>query len=147
MHQLAPPENEERRPAGDRGGAHVLIATQANGTGTNGSTGEFHTAEQRDDFVAHVRLQFAAQYVQPAGAGVVGSAGADAIAGVDLRTFADVCRGLQAYNYDQAMAPTVAATKGITAEDWQTAMDGWNIRIKADPAIAQQFNAFYTGRA
>jgi hypothetical protein len=91
--------------------------------------------------------QLAAPYAPAAPAAGTPAGDGDAIAGVDLRTYADVCRGLQAYNYDQSMAVTVAAAKGISAADWQTAMDGWNERIKANPAVAKQFNAFYTGRA
>jgi hypothetical protein len=69
------------------------------------------------------------------------------VAGVTLQQFADVSKGLAAYNYDPNMATMVAGEKGIAADAWQTAADTWNNRIKANPAVAQQFNAFYTGRA
>ena len=69
------------------------------------------------------------------------------IAGVSLETMAEVSKGLAAYNYDQSKAVEIAATKGIAADAWQTAMDGWNARIAANPAVAQRFNALYTGRA
>jgi len=65
------------------------------------------------------------------------------IAGVSLELFAEVSRELQNHDYDQTKAPEIAASKGIPAEDWQTALDGWNDRIKADPAIAKQFNTYY----
>ena len=74
-------------------------------------------------------------------AGETGST--EPIAGVSLQQFAEVSRELQNYNYDQTKAPEIAASKGISGEDWQTALDGWNDRIKADPAIAKQFNTLY----
>ncbi len=69
------------------------------------------------------------------------------IAGVDLRTFAEVCAGLADHGYDQSKAVEVAAARGIDAGDWQLAMDGWNDRIAQHPAVASRFNAIYTGRA
>lgn len=68
------------------------------------------------------------------------------IAGVDLATFAQVSAGLAAYNYDQSKAVVIAAERGIDAASWQLAVDGWNARITGNPAVARQFNAFYTGR-
>jgi uncharacterized phage infection (PIP) family protein YhgE len=69
------------------------------------------------------------------------------VAGVTIELFAEVSKGLAEYNYDQAMAPQVASSKGIAADAWQTAADTWNDRIKANPAVAQRFNALYTGKA
>jgi hypothetical protein len=69
------------------------------------------------------------------------------IAGVSLELYAEVSKGLAEYNYDPAMAPQIAAMKGIAADSWQTAADTWNARMKANPAVAQRFNALYTGRA
>ena len=71
----------------------------------------------------------------------------DPVAGVSLELYAEVSKGLAEYNYDQAMAPQIAGTKGIAADAWQTAADAWNARMKANPAVAQRFNALYTGRA
>lgn len=69
------------------------------------------------------------------------------IAGVDLATFAQVSAGLAQFNYDQTRIGELAAQRGIDPISWQTAIDGWNARIAASPAVASQFNAFYTGRA
>ena len=66
---------------------------------------------------------------------------------VSLEVFAEVSKGLAAYNYDQTKAPEIAATKGISGEDWQKGMDGWNERMQRNPAVGQRFNALYTGRA
>ena len=69
------------------------------------------------------------------------------ISGVSLEQFAEVSKGLAEVNYDQSQAPAIAATKGISGEAWQAAVDGWNARIKANPAVAKRFNALYMGRA
>lgn len=69
------------------------------------------------------------------------------IDGVTLEQFAEVAKGLAEYNYDQSMATQVAGMKGIPADAWLTASVAWNERIKANPAVAQRFNALYTGRA
>jgi hypothetical protein len=69
------------------------------------------------------------------------------VAGVSLELYAEISKGLAAYNYDPNMAPTLAGEKGIAADSWQTAADTWNARMKANQAVAQRFNALYTGRA
>jgi hypothetical protein len=71
----------------------------------------------------------------------------DPVAGVSLELFAEVAKGLAEYNYDQNMAVQIAGMKGIAADAWKTASDEWNARMKANPAVAQRFNALYTGRA
>src|SRR5262245_503411 len=63
------------------------------------------------------------------------------ISGVSLEQFAEVSKGLAAYNYDQTKAPEIAAGMGISGESWQAALDGWNARITANPAVAKRFNA------
>ena len=96
--------------------------------------------------MAAAQQQAAAQQAAAAQQSQAATAGAgelEPIAGVSLAQFAEVCRELQNHNYDQSKAPGIAAEKGISAEDWQAAMDGWNERIKAEPAVAQQFNGFY----
>ena len=65
------------------------------------------------------------------------------IAGVSLELFAEVSKGLAAYGYDQSKAVEIAASKGVSAENWQQALDGWNVRVKANPAVAQRFSAAY----
>jgi hypothetical protein len=87
-----------------------------------------------------------AQFAPPA-APAAGPADFDPIAGVSIEVYAEISKGLAAYNYDVTKGPEVAATKGVSAEDWDSAMTGWNDRIKANRAVAQRFNALYTGRA
>ena len=71
----------------------------------------------------------------------------DPISGVSIELYAEISKGLAAYNYDITKGPEVAASKGVAADDWNSAMTGWNDRIKANRAVAQRFNALYTGRA
>jgi hypothetical protein len=90
----------------------------------------------------------AAQQAMAATAAPVAPAAGDfaPISGVSLELYAEVSRGLAAYNYDQSRAVELAAAKGISPSDWQAAMDGWNARM-SNQAVAQRFNALYTGRA
>ena len=68
------------------------------------------------------------------------------IAGVSLDLYADICRGIAAYNYDQSKLPELAAARGVAADAWDQAVEGWNQRIKDNPKLAQEFNRLYTGR-
>ena len=68
------------------------------------------------------------------------------IAGVSLALYAEISKGLAAYGYDQSRAVDVAQSKGVPADAWAVAMEGWNVRIRANRAVAQQFNRLYTGR-
>ena len=67
------------------------------------------------------------------------------IAGVSVEQYVHVVKGIAAYNYDQAMCPTIAAGLGISAGNWATAAEGFNARICASPAFAQHFNRLYRG--
>ncbi|HMJ03464.1 MAG TPA: hypothetical protein VK506_11010 [Conexibacter sp.] len=68
------------------------------------------------------------------------------IADVSLDLYAEISRELANHGYDQSMAAQVAASKGVSADNWQAAMDGWNGRMKTNPAVGQQFNKLYMGR-
>lgn len=65
------------------------------------------------------------------------------IAGVSLEQFAAISKGVAAYNYDQSKLVEIAASKGVDAASWESAYQGWNDRIKANPAVAQRFNVLY----
>lgn len=67
------------------------------------------------------------------------------IAGVTVEQYVHVVKGIAAYNYDQAMCPTIAAGIGISGENWATAAEGFNARICANPSFAQHFNRLYRG--
>lgn len=68
------------------------------------------------------------------------------VAGVTLEVYADISRSFAEVAYDQTKGPELAARKGVSAEDWEAALVGWNARITTDPAVASRFNALYTGR-
>lgn len=65
------------------------------------------------------------------------------IAGVTVEQYVAVVKGVAAYNYDQSMLPTIAASKGIDGESWATAAAGFNARVTSSPAFAQHFNLLY----
>jgi len=94
---------------------------------------------------AAAQQQMAAHQAAQDQAMTAGTADFEPIAGVSLEQFAQVSKGLAAHGYDQSKAVEVAASHGISPENWQTAMDGWNERIKGNPAIGQQFNKLYMG--
>jgi hypothetical protein len=91
-----------------------------------------------------------AQYQAQAGFGA-GAAGAatgpdfEPIAGVTLAQFATVSKGVAAHGYDGSKLVEVAQSQGIDAAAWESASQGWNARITANPAVAQQFNQLYRG--
>ena len=98
-------------------------------------------AQQAAAQQAMAQQQAAAQQAAPAAAG----GDFEPIAGVSLQQFAAVCKGLAAHGYDQSKGPEVAASMGIGPAEWQQALDGWNARVKANPAVAQGFSAAYHG--
>ncbi|MGV3759345.1 MAG: hypothetical protein ACO1PW_07340 [Actinomycetota bacterium] len=68
------------------------------------------------------------------------------IAGVTLEVYAEISRGLAAHGYDTSKSFDLAAARGISRDDWQAAMDGWNARMAASPAVGRAFNDAYMGR-
>ena len=70
----------------------------------------------------------------------------DPVAGVTIEQYADVSKEAAAGGGDQSKAAEIAACKGISAEDWQAAIDGWNQRMQTNPTVGQRFNQLYTGR-
>lgn len=103
---------------------------------------------QAQEYAAAQQAAMGAQTAQMAPpAAAAGTADFEPIAGVSIELYAEISKGLAAYNYDITKGPEVAASKGVSADDWNAAMTGWNERIKANRAVAQRFNALYTGRA
>ena len=111
-------------------------------------SGAMQMKEQAEQMAAaqQAAAQQAAAAAQQASEQAVAAGGADyeEVSGVSLQQFAEICKGLAPHGYDQSAGAEVAASKGVSADDWQTALDGWNERIKSNPAVAQQFNKFYT---
>jgi hypothetical protein len=93
---------------------------------------------------AAARMASGAQ--SPVAVPLAGGAPTEPIAGISLALYAEISKGLAAFGYDQSKAVEVAASKGVSSEGWAAALDGWNARIKADRAVAQEFNRLYTGR-
>jgi hypothetical protein len=67
------------------------------------------------------------------------------VAGVSLELYVDISRESAANPGDLGKAAAVAASKGVSADNWQQAMDGWNARMH-NPVVAQRFSQLYTGR-
>ena len=120
--------------------------------------------DEAQKMAANAQQMAAAQQAQAAQMGAMGMPGMPAaptiastaatavgpdfepVAGVSLELYAEIAKGLAAYNYDQSKAAEIAASKGVSAEDYQSAMDTWNARMKTNQAVAQRFNALYMGR-
>ena len=100
-------------------------------------------AQQAAAHQAMAQQQAAAQQAAPGAPAAGGDF--EPIAGVSLQQFAAVCKGLAAHGYDQSKGVEVAASMGIGPAEWQQALDGWNARVKANPAVAQGFSAAYHG--
>ena len=91
-------------------------------------------------------LQAQAMQAQAHGQGVnLDSPDFAPIASVSLEQYAAVSKGVAAYGYDQSKLVQIAASKGIDELDWEAAFQGWNERIKRNPAVAQRFNQVYRG--
>ena len=68
------------------------------------------------------------------------------IGGVSLELYAEISKSLATVNYDQTQAPGLAAARGVSADNWKAAVEGWNARMQTNPAVGQRFNALYMGR-
>jgi hypothetical protein len=89
-----------------------------------------------------------AAYVQSSTAAAATAVPADleAIAGVSLELYAEISRSLAEVGYDTSQSHEMAARKGVSAAAWDAAVEGWNARMRSNPAVGQRFNALYTGR-
>ncbi len=108
--------------------------------------------EQAQEMAANAQAmaaaqQAAAQQAQQAAQPTAPAVGPDfePIAGVSLELYAEISKSLATVNYDQSQGPALAAARGVSPENWQAAVDGWNARMRTNPAVGQRFNALYTG--
>jgi hypothetical protein len=69
--------------------------------------------------------------------------GDEPIAGVSLEQYAAISKCAAAFGHDPAKMAEVAAARGISALAWQTAVAGWNARLRTDAAVARRFNLRY----
>lgn len=102
---------------------------------------EMAAAQQAAAQQAVAQQQAAATAAQQAG-----GADFEPINGVSIEQYSEVAKDIAAQGGDQSKAAEVAASKGISGDDWQAAVDGWNQRMQTNPAVGQRFNALYTGR-
>ena len=103
-------------------------------------------AEQMAQAQQAAAAQQMAAMAPPAAAPAPVAAGdMEPIAGVSIELYAEISKGLAEHGYDQSKATMVAASHGVDAASWEQAMAGWNGRM-SNPAVAQRFNALYTGR-
>ncbi len=105
---------------------------------------------QAQQMGAQAQQMQAAQYAamqqqQAAAAPPADGAFFEPIAGVSLELYADISRESAVRPADLGHAAVVAAGRGVSAESWQEAMNGWNARMH-NPAVAQRFNALYMQR-
>lgn len=107
--------------------------------------------ENAQQMQAAAQQQAAAQAAafQQAAATTPGAAGtgntSEPIAGVSLELYAEISRELTARGGDQALAPVIAAEKGVDQASWDAAVAGWNQRMSTDSSIAQRFNQLWRG--
>ena len=67
------------------------------------------------------------------------------IAGVTLRTYAEINVEFAHERYDTAKATSIAAARGVSSASWKAAVEGWNRRIRSAPAVAAEFERLYAG--
>jgi hypothetical protein len=91
------------------------------------------------------QAQAAAQMAAVTNATAPEATGADLapIANVSLELYAQISKSLAAANYDQSQAPSLAADRGISGDDWAAAVAGWNARMQSNPAVGKAFSSLY----
>jgi hypothetical protein len=87
--------------------------------------------------------QPAGAFGQPGASAVPAGPDFEPIDNVSLDQFAAVTKAVAAFNYDGSKLPEIAASRGIPGYAWETACNGWNERIKSNPAVAQRYNQLY----
>lgn len=105
--------------------------------------------EQAQQLGAQAQEMAAAQQAAAASAAAAGAAtGPDfePVNGVSIEQYAEISKELADSPGDEGRAMQAAAARGISPDDWQAAVAGWNQRMQTNPAVGQRFNALYTGR-
>jgi hypothetical protein len=65
------------------------------------------------------------------------------IAAVSLELYAQISKSLATVDYDLSRSIRLAGDKGVSEENWAMAVEGWNARMAANPAVGTQFSALY----
>jgi hypothetical protein len=68
----------------------------------------------------------------------------DPINGVTLETYTSIVKELGNHANDPSKLPVIAASRGVSAADWEAAQTVWGTRIQDDRALGSRFNALYT---
>jgi hypothetical protein len=111
-----------------------------------GAQAQEYAAAQQAASAAQM-AQINAQYNVPGGVGSFepDPAALTPIGGVTLEQYVEISKDIAASGAsDEASAASAAAAKGVSAENWKEAMDGWNHRIKTNGGVAHKFNSLYS---
>jgi hypothetical protein len=65
------------------------------------------------------------------------------IAAVSLELYAEISKSLATIDYDLSRSIRLAGDKGVSEENWAVAVEGWNSRMAANPAVGTRFSALY----
>jgi hypothetical protein len=65
------------------------------------------------------------------------------IAAVSLELYAEISKSLATIDYDLSRSIRLAGDKGVSEENWAVAVEGWNARMAANPAVGTKFSALY----
>jgi hypothetical protein len=65
------------------------------------------------------------------------------IATVSLELYAQISKSLATIDYDLSQSIRLAVDKGISEENWTSAVQGWNARMAVNPAVGSKFSALY----
>lgn len=107
---------------------------------------QVNAAQMQAAMQQQAQAQAAAFATPGAAAGVPSAVPSDLlapVAGVTVEQYVAVVKAVAAYNYDQAMLPSLAAGHGIGAAAWAEASAVFNGRVTSSPAFAQHFNTLY----
>jgi hypothetical protein len=65
------------------------------------------------------------------------------VEGVTIERYAAIVRGIAACNSDASMLPAIANHQGVDIDTWPRVQQGWNARIRSNPAVARAFSDIY----
>jgi len=65
------------------------------------------------------------------------------IAGVDFDLYVELFQALAEHFFDPAMAPQLAADRGVAFPDWQSASLGWQDRMRLNVELCTMFDDRY----
>jgi len=104
--------------------------------------------EQAQQMAANAEALSAAHQAQVQAASLSSSAPAveadfAPIAAVSLELYAQISKSLATIDYDLSRSIRLAGDKGVSEENWAVAVEGWNSRMAANPAVGTKFSALY----